>query len=396
MNRATKTLLIPAVGLLLVLVSFWAGTVYAGLGGTVPGLSALTGVTGRSEAGILVDQVDRLIQQTALVPSSESSKVAGAVRGLLGSLEDTYAAYYSPEDYAVVLESQSGEFFGVGISVGLNKDNQPYAVRVFPDSPAEKAGVEAGDVISAVNGDRRAKWDLQQFVDLVRGPAGTTVLVEITRDGKAPFELTLTRARVAIPSTTTTQYGDVGYVRLLSFNERSAADLAADIKDLDAKGVRGFVLDLRQNPGGLLVSAIDVVSLFVHDGVAVRVDERGKPEDVQNVSGNQVTGKPLVLLVDAGSASASEIVAGALKDYARATIVGEQTYGKGSVQQVHPLSNGGAVKMTIAHYLTPLRNVINGVGVTPDVIVKMDPLLQLDEKTDTQLTKALAVLRSKL
>ncbi|HEY5274928.1 MAG TPA: S41 family peptidase, partial [Coriobacteriia bacterium] len=141
---------------------------------------------------------------------------------------------------------------------------------------------------------------------------------------------------------------------------------------------------------------IDVVSLFVPDGVAVRVDERDKPEEVQNVTGDSITSKPLVLLVDGYSASASEIVAGALKDHLRATIVGEKTYGKGSVQQVQPIANGGAVKMTIAHYLTPDRNVINGVGVTPDFVVPMDPLKQLDEKTDTQLTKALKVLRSKL
>jgi carboxyl-terminal processing protease len=191
-------------------------------------------------------------------------------------------------------------------------------------------------------------------------------------------------------------YGDVGYVRLMSFNQPSAAELADQIKTMDAQGAKGYILDLRQNPGGLLISAIDVVSIFVPDGVAVRVDERGKPEDVQNVTGNATTSKPLVLLVDGYSASASEIVAGALKDHLRATIVGVRTYGKGSVQQVQPIANGGAVKMTIAHYLTPDRNAINGIGVTPDYIVPMDPLKQLDEKTDIQLTKALSVLRGKL
>jgi carboxyl-terminal processing protease len=191
-------------------------------------------------------------------------------------------------------------------------------------------------------------------------------------------------------------YGDVTYIRLMTFNERSAEELAAAIEKADAKGAEGYVIDLRENPGGLLSSAIDVVSLFVKEGVAVRVDERGKPEEVENVSGGQVTAKPVVLLVDAGSASASEIVAGAMKDYGRATIVGERTYGKGSVQSVQPISNGGAVKMTIAHYLTPLSKVINGVGVTPDVIVVMEPSLQLDDKTDTQLARALEVLRAKL
>lgn len=392
MNRVTKGLLVSAVGVVLMFSAFWAGAVYFELGGTVPVFETPR----RSQAGALVDQVDQLIQRNALVPSSETSKVAGAIEGLLGSLEDTYAAYYSPADYASLQQSQKGEFFGVGISVGLDTSGQPRAERVFPGSPAESAGIKAGDLITAVNGERRAKWDLEQFVALVRGPAGTTVVVEVTRKGVTPFAVTLTRARVTIPSTTDKMYGDVGYVRLMSFNEPSAGDLSAAIKRLDSAGAKGYVLDLRQNPGGLLSSAIDVVSLFVPDGVAVRVDERGKPEEVHSVSGQSITAKPMVLLVDGYSASASEIVAGALKDYGRATIVGQKSYGKGSVQQVQPLSNGGAVKMTIAHYLTPLRNAINGIGVMPDVVVTMDPLLQLDEKTDTQLTKALEVLRGKL
>jgi carboxyl-terminal processing protease len=284
----------------------------------------------------------------------------------------------------------------VGVVLGLNKAGQPYASRVFPGSPAARGGVKAGDVFTAVGTVRKAKWDLDSFANLVRGPAGTPVTLEVTRAGRAPFTVTLTRARITPPNTTTKMYGDVGYVRLMTFNERSAAELSSAIKSFDAKGAKGYVLDLRDNPGGLLNSAIDVVSLFVRQGVVVRVDERGKPEEVDSVNGGQITSKPLVVLVDGGSASASEIVTGALKDYVRATIVGELTYGKGSVQSVQPISNGGAVKMTIAHYLTPLRKVINHVGVTPDVVVKMDPLLQLTEKKDTQLARALEVLRAKL
>jgi carboxyl-terminal processing protease len=391
MKRVTKALLIPALVVVLTLTAFWAGTVYTRLGGTIPVLGA-----GRTNVGVLVDQVDGLIQQNALVPSSETSEVTGAIDGLLGSLEDTYAAYFTPDQYAELQQSQSGQFFGVGIAVGLNKDGQPYATRIFPGSPADQAGVKAGDVFTAVNGQKQAKWDLDAWVAIVRGPAGSTVLLEVTRAGKAPFDVTLTRAKITVPSTTMKMYGDVGYVRLMSFNDLSAAELASQIKAMDAQGAKGYILDLRQNPGGLLVSAIDVVSLFVPDGVAVRVDERGKPEEVQNVTGTAITSKPLVLLVDGYSASASEIVAGALKDHQRVTIVGVKTYGKGSVQQVQPIANGGAVKMTIAHYLTPNRNVINGVGVTPDFVVPMDPIKQLDEKTDIQLTKALEVLRGKL
>ena len=396
MNRTLKALVASSVVLVLIVGTFFVGAYYNELGGPLPALPGLASNSGGTDLGRLVDQVDNLIARNALVPSSESSRVIGAVDGLLSSLDDTYAVYYTPTEYSDLQATQKGEFYGVGVAVSLNASGQPYASRVFADSPASKAGLKVGDVFTAVGTVRKAKWDLEQFVSLVRGPVGSKVTVEITRKGKAPFTVVLTRAMITPPNTTTKMYGDVGYVRLMTFNERSADELATAIKGFDAKGAKGYVLDLRENPGGLLSSAVDVVSLFVDEGVAVRVDERGKPEQVDSVTGGRITTKPLVLLVDGNSASASEIVTGALKDYARATIVGQLTYGKGSVQSVQPVLNGGAVKMTIAHYLTPLRKVINGVGVTPDVVVKMDPLLQLDEKKDTQLAKALEVLRAKL
>lgn len=394
MNRAVRALVTLSVTVVLITGAFFAGAYYTDLGGGLPAIPGLPASSG-SDVGRLADQVDRLIARNALVPSAESSRVAGALTGMLGSLDDTYAVYYSPSDYADLQSNQRGEFFGVGVVLGLNKDGQPFASRVFPDSPASRAGIKAGDVFTAVGSVRKAKWDLDSFATLVRGAIGTTVTVEVTRAGRAPFKVVLTRARITPPNTTSKMYGDVGYVRLMTFNDLSSSELANAIKGFDAKGARGYVLDLRENPGGLLNSAVDVVSLFVREGVAVRVDERGKPEEVQSVTGKQITTEPLVLLVDGGSASASEIVAGALKDYRRATIVGQLTYGKGSVQSVQPISNGGAVKMTIAHYLTPLSKTINGIGVTPDVVVKMDPLLQLDVKKDTQLARALAVLRSR-
>jgi carboxyl-terminal processing protease len=394
MHRGIKALVASLVVILVGAGAFLGGTVYAGLGGTVPTIAGSS--SSSTSLGPLVEQVDGIIAREALVPSSESSITSNAIQGMLNSLDDTYAVYYDPKQYSELKQDQQGEFYGIGASIGLNKDGQPYAARVFENTPASRAGIKAGDVFTAVNSTRKAKWDLEAFVNLVRGPLGTKVTLEITRTGKAPFTVTITRDKIAIPNTMTKVYGDVGYVRLLTFNERSADDVRAAIKGFDAKGLKGYVLDLRDNPGGLLNSAVDVVSLFVDKGVVVRVDERGKPEEQDLTTLPRITTKPLVVLVDAGSASASEIVAGALKDYGRATIVGVVTYGKGSVQTVLPVANGGAVKLTIAHYLTPLKHVINGVGVTPDVIVKMDPRLQADVKTDTQLARGLAVLRSKL
>jgi carboxyl-terminal processing protease len=345
-----------------------------------------------ADVGALVTQVHGIIQDQALVPSSDASMTTGAIDGMLGTLGDKYAMYFAPKDYADFQTTQKGEFFGVGISVGLSTDGQPQVAQVFDGTPASRAGIKPGDLIVSLNGTRKPKWDLDEFVGQMRGPLGTTVTIEIKRGSAAPFPLTLTRERIVVPITVVKTYpGNVGYVRLTSFNERAAQDVQKALTDLDAKGAKSYILDLRGNPGGLLKSAVSVVSLFVHDGVVVRIDERNKPEEELRATGGTVFGKPLVVLVDAHSASASEIVAGALKDYTRATIVGETSYGKGSVQTILPLPNGGGLKLTTAHYLTPNKNVINGLGVTPDVVVKMDAKLQADAKTDTQLQRAIEI-----
>ena len=395
MNRGVRVLVASLVLIAVATGFFIGGVVFAGvLIRTVPSIESLTSST--TDPGSLLDTVDALIRQRALVPSSEASITNNAIRGALESLGDPYAAYYDAQEYAELRQTQSGEFFGVGVSLGLNKSGQPVAVTVFDGTPAKRAGIKVGDVFTAVNGIRKRAWVLDDFVKIVRGAAGTTVTVEVSRNGTKPFTITLMRERITVPNTVTKMYSDLGYVRLMTFNELSAADLAKAIKEFDAKGAKGYILDLRENPGGLLDSAVAVSSIFIDSGVIVRVDERGKPESVENATGGALTTKPLVVLVDAYSASASEIVAGALKDYGRATIVGVTTYGKGSVQTVLPIGNGGAVKMTIAHYLTPQSKVINKVGVLPDVVVKMDPKLQASESTDVQLKRALEVLRSKL
>jgi carboxyl-terminal processing protease len=360
----------------------------------VPNVGSLVS-TQTIDTGVLIDRVETIIEQNALVPSSEESITNNAIRGALESLGDPYAAYYDAQQYAELRLDQTGEFFGIGVTLGLNKDNQPVAVTVFDKTPAKRAGLKTGDVFTAVDGARKAAWNLDDFVALVRGPAGTKVTLEVTRPKTKPFNVTLTRERIAVPNTMTKMYGDVGYVRLMTFNELSATDVVDAIKGFDAKGAKGYILDLRGNPGGLLESAVQVSSLFIENGVIVRVDERGKPEEEDRALGGAITSKPLVLLVDDMSASAAEIVTGAMKDYGRATIVGVTTYGKGSVQSVIPLDNGGAVKLTIAHYLTPLSKVIDKVGVTPDVVVKMDPQLQASADTDTQLKRALEVVRAK-
>jgi carboxyl-terminal processing protease len=392
MKRIVKAAVAAALVLAVGAGSFVGGALFERMRGSV--LPTIIGSS--TSAQDLVGEVQGIIRSDALKPSSEESMTTGAVEGLLASLEDTYAAYFDPKANKEFKMDAMGEFFGVGMSLGM-RETTPTVVSVFKDTPAEKAGLKAEDQITAVDGVRKKKWELDQVVAMIRGPRGTEVTIEVFRPetGKT-LTFKVTRDRITIPNIMAEMVGrDVGLIRLMGFNELAADDVRAKMTELEGKGAKGFILDLRENPGGLLSSAVAVSSLYVESGVIVRVDERGKPEAEEMALGDAATDKPLVVLIDGYSASASEIVAGALQDYKRATIVGETSYGKGSVQAVRELSNGGSVKLTNAHYLTPKSRVIDGKGVVPDVVVKMEPKLQATRETDTQLKKAIEVLRAK-
>jgi carboxyl-terminal processing protease len=394
MQRILKAAIAVALVVTIGASAFIGGALFerfSGSGLPVPTITSTPGAL----PGILAE-IQGIMQADSLKPSSEESMTAGAIEGLLGSLDDKYAAYFDPKANEEFQMDTKGEFFGVGMTLGM-KESTPTIQSVFKGTPAEKAGIKAGDQILAVDGVRKAKWDLDDVVNRIRGPLGTTVAIEVFRSdaGKA-LSFTMTRERIAIPNIMSEMVGkDVGLIRMMQFNSLAVEDIRKAIGELEGKGAKGFVLDLRENPGGLLSAAVGVSSLFVESGVIVRVDERGKPETQEMALGDKVTDKPLVVLIDANSASASEIVAGALQDYRRATILGEKSYGKGSVQVIRQLSNGGAVKLTNAHYLTPKSRVIDGVGVVPDVILPMDPKLQAARETDTQLKKAFEILRAK-
>ncbi len=347
-------------------------------------------------AGDKVDKVNKLLQKDALKPPNETSATAGAIKGLLEATGDKYAMYLDPKHLEFFNEQMTGSYGGVGVGLG-EKDGAAYVVEVFPGTPAAKAGVKRGDVIRTVNGVTRKKWTTDEVIKRVRGPKGTAVSVTMYRPGTkklVPFKLM--REDIKYPNIKTSLKGDVGYIAMYEFNSTSAKDVRAAIEKLEKQGAKGFVLDLRNNPGGLLDQAVDVSSLFVRDGVIVQVDERNKKPIEYRATGDVVTDAPVVLLVNENSASASEITAGALQDYARAKLVGTKTYGKGSVQTIENLSFGGAIKFTTAHYLTPKGRAINGKGLKPDVLVKMNVEKMANEKTDTQLQRALEIVRSQL
>lgn len=395
MQRILKAALAVALAVTLGASAFIGGALFERF--TTNGVPLPQGVTtSPGSLPALVGEVQRIMTADALKQTTEESMTTNAIDGLLLSLGDKYAAYYDPKMNKEFEMDTKGEFFGVGMTVGM-KENTPTISSVFKGTPAEKAGLKSGDQIFSVDGVHKAKWEIDDVVGRIRGPLGTKVTVVVFRpDANKQLSFTMTRERIAIPNIMSEMVGkDVGLIRIMQFNALAADDIRKAIGELDKKGAKGFVLDLRENPGGLLSSAVGVSSLFVESGVIVRVDERGKPESTESALGDKATDKPLVVLIDANSASASEIVAGALQDYKRATIIGEKSYGKGSVQVIRQLSNGGAVKLTNAHYLTPKSRVIDGVGVVPDITVVMDPKLQAKKETDTQLQRALAVLRAK-
>jgi carboxyl-terminal processing protease len=387
MNRTGTYIALSLVGLMVVVAAFLGGVVFDQAVDWSAWFRAVP-EPGPS-VGDRVDEVRRLLEREALAPSSEDSMTAGSVRGLLESLDDPYAAYLDEKHFEFFNDQTDGEFFGVGINIA-ERDGVVYVVSTIEGTPAEEAGLQPEDEIVSIDGESRDRWDIDEVVTRVRGPEGTDVELGVRREGEDDLiTYTITRAQIDIPNVVSRMIdGDVGYLRLLTFNQKSAEDLAEEIAELEAEGATSFVLDVRDNPGGLLNAAVDVASLFIEDGVIVRVEERDMPETTQRASGNTVTEKPLVLLVNENSASASEVLGGALQDYARAKLVGAQTFGKGSVQTVEQLSWGGGVKFTIAHYLTPQSRVIDGVGLTPDVIVEMELADQADDSTDIQLQRA--------
>jgi carboxyl-terminal processing protease len=344
-----------------------------------------------------VSEVAGIIRDNALAPSSEASMTAGAINGLLESLEDSHAIYFDAKHFEYFNQQNSGMFYGIGVTIANEGDDLVIQTGIS-GTPAETAGLKPRDVIVAINGETRPRWDSDEAVIRIRGEEGTNVTLGIRRDGAEQLrDFTITRAKIDVPNIESELLeGNIGYVRLYSFTDPAAADMRAAIKKLAEDGAKGFIIDFRDNPGGLLSSSVDIASLFVRDGVIVRVEDRSGTIEEHQADGTAMTDAPLVVLINGNSASASEIVAGALQDYGRATLVGEQSFGKGSVQQIEELSFGGAVKLTIAHYVTPKNQVIDKIGLTPDVKIEMEPELQLEKATDTQLQKAIEVLRGEL
>jgi carboxyl-terminal processing protease len=323
---------------------------------------------------VTVSQLYERIQREAVRVPADEELAKGAIEGMIGALGDPHAAYFDAEDFAAFTRILNGEFSGVGIQIQPS-DEGPLVVSVIDATPAAQAGVVAGERIVSVDGKDVRDMPTEGVAALITGEAGTVVTIGLQGGPAGARTLQLTRARIQLPDVETRLEEDgIGYVDLVQFSSHTGMRVRAAALDLAARGARGIVLDLRGNPGGLLHEAVEVASVFVEDGIVVSVRGRGEPGDHQDhqivykAEGDALERLPLVVLVDKWSASASEIVAAAVQDLGRGQIVGETTYGKGSVQTVEVLGNGG-VKLTTAEYLTPAGHSIEGVGVVPDLQV---------------------------
>ena len=327
---------------------------------------------------------------------NQSESMDSAINGLLQSL-DPYYAYMSPEIFNEMQTETSGEFGGLGIEVSM-ESGVVKVISPIDDTPASRAGIKAGDYIVKIDDTQVQGKSLSEAVDLMRGPVGSGIELTVRRRGeKKALTFTIIREIIEIKSVKAdTLEKNIGYIRLTSFNENSAKQIEKEIKKLENnKEIKSYILDLRNNPGGLLSQAIKISDFFLDKGEIVSTKSR-KPSENRKWFANQgdlTNGKSIIVLINYGSASASEIVAGALKDHKRAILLGENSYGKGSVQSIIPLKNEGAIRLTVAKYYLPSGKSISEVGVSPDIEIEEETEeFRIKTETDNQLNYAIKLL----
>lgn len=340
---------------------------------------------------------------------SSSDEAYKAIREMLERLEDPYTRFMNPEEFKNMQIDTSGELTGVGIQISKDEpSDRLIVVSPIEDSPAYEAGILSKDIIMRIDGKDTLGMDVNEAVQLIRGKVGSQVVLTIRR-GEEEIDYPITRAKIEIHPVRArlqhTELGNIGYIRLNQFNANAAKDMREAIQDFEAKNVAGYILDLRSNPGGLLYASIEIARMFIPEGTIVSTVNRDGEMDRQVANNRSLTDKPMVVLVDGGSASASEILSGALQDNDRAVLVGTQTFGKGLVQSVRSVGNGAGLAVTIAKYLTPSGRDINKEGIPPDIVFEMSEeerknLQTNNEKLgtldDPQFAKALEVLREEI
>ncbi len=296
-----------------------------------------------------------------------SNMSAEAIQGMVTAINDPYSAYLSPEEFQASTNGFQGKFEGIGATVGV-KNSVITIVAPIPDSPADKAGIKPGDAILAIDGKSTTGLGVEGAVSLIRGPKGTSVNLLIQHEGdNVTSEITVVRAEIQLSSISFSMKGDIAYVRISHFTEQTNTELLPVLGNITQNGAKGIIIDLRNNPGGVLSTVVDIASHFIKDGVIVStVDNKGVKDTLSVTHGSLTTDLPMVVLTNNYSASGSEVLAGALQDYGRATIAGTTTYGKGSVDRLFQLKDGSGIYLTIGRGLTPKGRMIEGQGIDPD------------------------------
>jgi carboxyl-terminal processing protease len=373
-------------------LAFWAFMVLAGLAGATTVLNVTRTYSATPGDRQIYKQLDLFgdvlerVRSDYVEPPDDAMLIDAAINGMLSAL-DPHSAYLNPKSFRDMQVQTKGEFGGLGIEVTMEAGSGVVkVVSPIDDTPAARAGLMANDLITHLDGEQIVGLTLEQAVEKMRGPVNTSITLTIMRRGKdEPFEVKIVRDVIRINAVRARLEGDVIYVKISTFNEQTHANL---VKQVDAlkktlgKPARGFILDLRNNPGGLLDQAISVSDAFLDKGAIVLTKGRGLEETQRAIAraGDIAEGKPVVVLINGGSASASEIVAGALQDHKRATVIGTRSFGKGSVQTIIPLGGNGAIRLTTARYYTPSGRSIQAKGIDPDIVVEQELPPELQTK----------------
>jgi carboxyl-terminal processing protease len=396
------------VALVVVLLSVMSGVVgfVVGGGGEEEGGVATNQASDSAGFGIL-DEIYKVIREDFVDPTAvdEQALRQGAIDGIVAALNDPHTIYIDPESYALGVDVISGEFQGIGARVEQDSTTgEIVIVAPFRDSPAEIAGIRSGDVVVAVDGESTQGWSVSEAVRRIRGPEGSQVALSVRHSNGETEDVTVTRATIVIPTVFTrpledadgNAVSDLAYVELEQITEKTVPDLRTTVAEIVDQGYRGMILDLRRNPGGSLSATVDIADLFLDGGrILTQVDRDGNETSFDAHPGDAGEDIPLVLLVGHGSASGAEVIAGALRDHQRAVLVGETTFGKGSVNHLRELSDGGAIYITIARWLTPSGEQIEGIGLAPDIPVTPSEE-DIEADRDVQLYSAIDHLRQEV
>ena len=327
----------------------------------------------------------------------------GLYTGLIDGLGDKYSVYYNEEDYQALQISTTGQYYGIGAGLSQDKDTMVVTVnKVYEGTPSESAGLLKDDVIVSVDGTEAASMELSELVKLIRGEKGTTVHLEIYRPStEENLSFDVERQDITLPSVSHKMFEDgIGYVHIDSFETETAAQFEEAVKDLEDQGMKALIIDVRYNPGGMVTAVVQILDDILPEGTVVYTEDKNGNRQDYTSSGDTYLDYPLAVLINGESASASEILAGAVKDYQYGTLIGTTTFGKGIVQTIFPLEDGDAVKLTTAKYFTPNGNYIHGVGIEPDIELEYEYLdkdaTSYDEAYDNQIQKAIEVLKDKI